>query len=539
MKMGFELGSYPTQNPPEAAYRPRQSAAQISLSLLAPSPIGESQVKLTKGLETHAAITFTHSQCLPFHPTDLLLPLLLTPPEPCHRKVNLLAKSIWKSKNVHRERNALVWQGSTRHPLDINYNAQSWLAEYKKWHGQQIKSSTQMGVVEKWKKREVGWIKCNFDGTWKDKDNKGGIGVVFRSDEGRFLAALAMHLDDIASPWLAELEAARAAIALVKDMQKEQLGVRVRHAPREANKVAHRLAQWGLTFDHKRIWFEEPPDVLEMHIVRLGRKGFVTGSIKEPAEDNVEYETWEIGNAIVKGWLINSMEPAIMRFFIHPRTAKEVWEEVAQTYYDGSEIQVDRVYAFLAGLDDIFDKVHSDILRTQPLPSVEEVFSVVRREAQRHATMMGDSNNQKGLPSMAMVSRPPATSRPNTFNQSFNSHPFTQENKDDLKCTFCGQTHHTEETCFTKHGVPDWFPEFKKKLRAKEHGAAGSGGGRASLAVVTPIVQAAEPSSGDSHQTLLTRTQGDSSSNTGTMGHALLASKTEQHTDQVDNWAWH
>ena len=38
------------------------------------------------------------------------------------------------------------------------------------------------------------------------------------------------------------------------------------------------------------------------------------------------------------------------------------------------EVQLERVYAFLAGHHDIFDKVHSDILRTQHLPSIEEVF---------------------------------------------------------------------------------------------------------------------------------------------------------------------
>ena len=122
------------------------------------------------------------------------------------------------------------------------------------------------------------------------------------------------------------------------------------------------------------------------------------------------------------------------------------------------EIQIDRVYAFLAGLNDIFYKVRSDILRTQPLLYVEEVFSVVRFEAQRHATMMGESNNQGGLPSMAMVFRPAGVPHPNNpFNQSLNSRPFTRENKDDLKCTFCGQTRHTEDTCFAKHGVPGWF----------------------------------------------------------------------------------
>lgn len=44
--------------------------------------------------------------------------------------------------------------------------------------------------------------------------------------------------------------------------------------------------------------------VLEMHIARRGGKRFVTGSIKKPSEGSAEYETWEIGNTIMKWWLI-------------------------------------------------------------------------------------------------------------------------------------------------------------------------------------------------------------------------------------------
>lgn len=40
---------------------------------------------------------------------------------------DLVLMSIW---HIWKERNALMWQGSTRHPLDINYNAQAWLVEY-------------------------------------------------------------------------------------------------------------------------------------------------------------------------------------------------------------------------------------------------------------------------------------------------------------------------------------------------------------------------------------------------------------------------
>ncbi|KAB2632654.1 polyprotein (retrotrasposon protein) [Pyrus ussuriensis x Pyrus communis] len=244
--------------------------------------------------------------------------------------------------------------------------------------------------------------------------------------------------------------------------------------------------------------------VLEMHIAGRGKKGFVTGSIKEPREDSTEFETWETGNAIVKGWLINSMEPAIMNL----KTLRE-------------EVQLDRVYAFLAGLDDVFDKVRSNILRTQPLPSVEEVFSMVRREAQRHATMMGGSHigNQGGGLAAAMVSRSPASLPSGGVSTlSVNSRSFTRENKDNLKCTFCGQIRHTEDTCFEKHGVPEWFSELKKRLRVKERGNNSSRGGRAALATATPSNnKKAEVLSGEPSQSLLTHTTlGEPSSNPGT-----------------------
>jgi hypothetical protein len=35
--------------------------------------------------------------------------------------------------------------------------------------------------------------------------------------------------------------------------------------------------------------------------------------------------------------------------------------------------------------------------------------------------------------------------------------------KKHLKCTHCGGTRHTKETCFEIHGYPDWWREGKKK----------------------------------------------------------------------------
>ena len=50
-------------------------------------------------------------------------------------------------------------------------------------------------------------------------------------------------------------------------------------------------------------------------------------------------------------------------------------------------VQTEHVYTLLAGLDEMFDKIRSDILRIEPLSFDEQTFSYVRREAMRHAVM--------------------------------------------------------------------------------------------------------------------------------------------------------
>ncbi|KAB2616882.1 hypothetical protein D8674_012751 [Pyrus ussuriensis x Pyrus communis] len=132
-------------------------------------------------------------------------------------------------------------------------------------------------------------------------------------------------------------------------------------------------------------------------------------------------------------------------------------------------------------------------------------MELVRREVQRHATMMGGSaaGNQGGIPLVAISS-------------STNSRIFTRENKDDLKCTFCGQTRHMEDTCFQKHGVPEWFLELKKKLCAKERASNGASGRCPPMAAATTGNKDVVPTQGDPSQALLTRfNPNEFSSNTG------------------------
>ena len=48
-----------------------------------------------------------------------------------------------------------------------------------------------------------------------------------------------------------------------------------------------------------------------------------------------------------------------------------------------SNIQGDRVYTFLDGLDDHLDKIRGVVLQIQPFPIVEQAYAQVRREVVR------------------------------------------------------------------------------------------------------------------------------------------------------------
>jgi hypothetical protein len=163
------------------------------------------------------------------------------------------------------------------------------------------------------------------------------------------------------------------------------------------------------------------------------------------------------------------MEPHLIGLFIYLSSAKEIWDSVTQTFYNGAdesqfyelrckatktkkngrlvnlyyaelnivwqeidkrrpikmmcsadlrtrqeEIKKDRIYDFLAGLDEVFDSVRSDLLRIKSIPSIEECFNTVRREAQRQVTMLGTKNTSEGS-SMAMISKTTTSSNLRTL----------------------------------------------------------------------------------------------------------------------------
>ncbi|WVZ03529.1 hypothetical protein V8G54_024335 [Vigna mungo] len=135
--------------------------------------------------------------------------------------------------------------------------------------------------------------------------------------------------------------------------------------------------------------------VAEMYISCKDKLGYIDGSFPPPSETDSAFGKWRTENAIVKGWLINSMDSALVGNFIRFPTTKEVWDAIGMTYFDGSDtLQVydlrrkeEKVYIFLDELDDRLDKIRSDILQLKPFPTIEQAYAYVRREDTRQTMM--------------------------------------------------------------------------------------------------------------------------------------------------------
>ena len=106
----------------------------------------------------------------------------------------------------------------------------------------------------------------------------------------------------------------------------------------------------------------------------------------------------------------------------------------------------------MAGFNVEFDEVRGKIIGRQPLTSLGEVFSEVRREKSRRNVMLGKKPSIGPIEKLALLGTAAAVSRsPN--NQC------RPNNKPRVWCDHCNKPRHTRETCWKLHGKPaDWKP---------------------------------------------------------------------------------
>ena len=268
----------------------------------------------------------------------------------------------------------------------------------------------------------------------------------------------------------------------------------------------------------------------------------ITGVPTPPARTDQTFERWQQADHCVFTWLIQNVEQKLVSRLTQYPTAKEIWTSLEVTYASGgdkiqvydlyakaitlkqkeeslediwttlndlwisidrrqpnrmkyaedieiyhTEKQEQRLFQLLVALNGKYENIKKEILRVEPLPSVENAYAMLRREDTRSAVLQAGDSSTQGIGAGLAVTHPwqnPAAHR-NSSQRSgggnggnWSKRP--DEDKSKLVCSHCGKKKHTRETCFELHGYPEWWQERKAKNNPSP---APFRGGRAAAAV--------------------------------------------------------
>lgn len=100
---------------------------------------------------------------------------------------------------------------------------EGWLQEFFKCH--KIVTKKGRHEMQKWKRHVEGWVKCNFDRAWNQRQNWDGFRIVLHNHLGEFLSAAVGLIDRATSALYAEFIAARQAVQIVNRLYSVEVQV--------------------------------------------------------------------------------------------------------------------------------------------------------------------------------------------------------------------------------------------------------------------------------------------------------------------------
>ena len=131
-------------------------------------------------------------------------------------------------------------------------------------------------------------------------------------------------------------------------------------------------------------------------------------------------------------------------------------------------IQKQRLFQFLPGIHDTFDKEKRDLINQDPLPTVEMAYATIRRELSRRGIMIHTSSPGK-IPSE--IGNGLAVKR-----RSDVSFRRDMEDKTHLRFGHFGGSRHIKEGCFKWISFPEWWEEHRQRKAATKVQSARTGG---------------------------------------------------------------
>ncbi|XP_074266547.1 uncharacterized protein LOC141589823 [Silene latifolia] len=132
--------------------------------------------------------------------------------------------------------------------------------------------------------------------------------------------------------------------------------------------------------------YDEWARSFHLALLAKGKDGYIDGSIKKPVETATDFPTWRSTNALVTGWIFNSIETSTRRTISTRPEARQADllacrqgpTESLMAYYGRITTIWDEMLAFdpLPSCSyDRFDNVRSNILGTNPLPGLDIAYN--------------------------------------------------------------------------------------------------------------------------------------------------------------------
>ncbi|KAL0349509.1 UNVERIFIED_CONTAM: Retrovirus-related Pol polyprotein from transposon TNT 1-94 [Sesamum radiatum] len=128
------------------------------------------------------------------------------------------------------------------------------------------------------------------------------------------------------------------------------------------------------------------------------------------------------------------------------------------------QIEASQLIHFLTGPNESYDNIRNQILVLDPLPHVNNAYSMVLRvERQRQVNSeFIDSGDNSALMGRGYEIRGNFGPRNNLRKGPVD--------KRHLTCEICYKTGHNKETCFKLHGVPEWYKELTNQRKKNGNG---------------------------------------------------------------------
>ncbi|XP_057455232.1 uncharacterized protein LOC130746569 [Lotus japonicus] len=254
-------------------------------------------------------------------------------------------------------------------------------------------------------------------------------------------------------------------------------------------------------------------------LVAKNKFKFINGEIQVAVPGDANYEAWDRCNSLINSWILNSVTSSIANSIVFVENACDAWKDLHDRFSQGDLVRIaelqneisnlkqntlsvndyyteiktlweeleqyrpiprcrcempcrceaieqvklfrehDNAIRFLLGLYENFGVVKSQILMSNPFPSIAKVVSIAMQHERQSETE--DNDDSKALVNAAegkksygkgKASSSGSGSGHNGFNNSSSSYKNAGK-----YCTHCKKSGHTVEVCYRLHGYPTAF----------------------------------------------------------------------------------